>query len=81
MLSVAPCSVPKQSVPYQALPGCPTALLSCPPGPSARLEASRQALEAEIKEMRKAAKEEMSELKLEQNNAKQVGAGQQGAGA
>ena len=37
-----------------------------------RLEGSKQALEAEIKEMRKAAKEELSELKLEQNCAKQV---------
>lgn len=40
--------------------------------PAARLEASKLSLEAEIKEMRKAAKEEMSELKLEQNCAKQA---------
>ena len=43
-----------------------------PPPPRARLEGARQALEGELKEMRKAAKEEMSELKLEQNSAKQV---------
>lgn len=45
---------------------------ACATCPAARLEGAKLSLEAEIKELRKAAKEELSELKLEQNCAKQA---------
>lgn len=53
-----------------AVPSHPHPLPAALPHP--RLEAARQGLEAELKEMRKAAKEEVNEAKLEQNTAKQV---------
>jgi predicted nucleic acid-binding Zn-ribbon protein len=42
------------------------------PSPPARLESSKQVLESELKEVRKALREELSGLKLEQNSARQA---------